>query len=281
MIKSALNYTGNKFDLLKDIIPIFPKVSKFADIFCGSLTVGINVNADIVYANDKSKPIIEIYEYFKNHNISKTFNEIKSIISYYELRKTNREGYLQLRNDYNHNKEPLKLFVLSCYSFNNIIRFNNNSDFNTSFGKDRSKFNSETELKLLNFVRYLQNKNIIFTSKDFREFNYNDIDLVYCDPPYLISSAEYNSGWGENEDLELMKILDDINQKGKLFALSNVLEHKGLVNENLKKWAYKYNVILLNKNYNNSYNHVKNKNNFLTKEVLITNFTNFNTDLEW
>lgn len=74
-----------------------------------------------------------------------------------------------------------------------------------------------------------------------------------------------------------MRILDELNQKGKLFALSNVLEHKGLVNENFKQWSYKYNVILLNKNYNNCSYNLKSKND-KTQEVLITNF---NTEMEW
>jgi Site-specific DNA methylase len=48
MIKSPLNYTGNKFKLLNQIIPVFPKVQKFADVFCGGLNVGINADADVV-----------------------------------------------------------------------------------------------------------------------------------------------------------------------------------------------------------------------------------------
>lgn len=69
MIKSPLNYTGNKFKLLNQIIPIFPKVQKFAYVFCGGLNVGINADVDVVFANDRNKSIIEIYEYFRNNNI--------------------------------------------------------------------------------------------------------------------------------------------------------------------------------------------------------------------
>lgn len=280
MIKSPLNYTGNKFKLLNQIIPVFPKVQKFADVFCGSLNVGINVDADVVVANDKNKSIIEIYEYFRNHDIDGTLNEIKRIINFYNLSKTNQDGFLKLRNDYNAEKGSLKLFVLSCYSFNNIIRFNDISDFNTSFG-NRS-FNNKIEENLLKFVNILKNKNIIFSSKDFKDFDYENADLIYCDPPYLISEAVYNErgGWSKQDDADLLQILDAVHQNGKMFALSNVIEHKGLVNEELLEWSKKYNTIVLNKTYNNCSYNLKTKSE-KTIEVLITNFKRNDLIEDW
>lgn len=280
MIKSPLNYTGNKFKLLNQIIPVFPKVQKFADVFCGSLNVGINVDADVVVANDKNKSIIEIYEYFRNHDIDGTLNEIKRIINFYNLSKTNQDGFLKLRNDYNAEKGSLKLFVLSCYSFNNIIRFNDISDFNTSFG-NRS-FNNKIEENLLKFVNILKNKNIIFSSKDFKDFDYENADLIYCDPPYLISDAVYNErgGWSKQDDADLLQILDTVHQNGKMFALSNVIEHKGLVNEELREWSKKYNTIVLNKTYNNCSYNLKTKTE-KTMEVLITNFKRNDLIEDW
>lgn len=39
-IKSPINYTGNKYKLLGQIVPLFPKnVNRFVDIFGGSGTV--------------------------------------------------------------------------------------------------------------------------------------------------------------------------------------------------------------------------------------------------
>lgn len=282
MIKSPLNYTGNKFKLLNQIIPIFPKVQKFADVFCGGLNVGINADADVVFANDRNKSIIEIYEYFRNNNIDEILNEIKRIINFYNLSKTNQEGFLNLRNDYNNNKNPLKLYMLSCYSFNNIIRFNDKLYFNTSFGKNKSSFNTQIEENLLKFVNVLKNKNVIFSSKDFKDFDYENADLIYCDPPYLISDAVYNEkgGWSKQDDADLLQILDAVHQNGKMFALSNVIEHKGLVNEELLEWSKKYNTIVLNKTYSNCSYNLKTKSE-KTVEVLITNFKRNDLIEDW
>lgn len=44
MIQSPLNYTGGKFKLLPQILPLLPKnVDRFFDFFCGGCNVGINV----------------------------------------------------------------------------------------------------------------------------------------------------------------------------------------------------------------------------------------------
>ena len=61
------------------------------------------------------------------------------------------------------------------------------------------------------------------------------------------------------------------NNKGVKFALSNVMEHKGLKNEILIEWANKYNIHNINFNYKNSSYHGKN-NDKRTVEVLITNY---------
>jgi DNA adenine methylase len=286
MIKSPLNYTGNKFKLLNQIIPVFPKVQKFADVFCGGLNVGINADADIIFANDRMIPLIEMYEYFQLHSIDEILSEIESVVSFYSLSKTNQDGFFKLRNDYNANKDPLKLFVLSCYSFNNIIRFNNSFEFNSSFGKDKGSFNKNIKTNLIEFVDRLQSKTIVFSSRDFRELDYSSVDLVYCDPPYLISNAMYNDGkrcfgdWSKQDDQTLLQILDTVHQNGKMFALSNVIEHKGLVNEELKQWSKNYNTIVLNKTYSNCSYNLKTKNE-KTVEVLITNFERNDLIADW
>lgn len=52
-IKSPLNYTGGKFQLLDKIIPSFPTgVKNFVDLFAGGMNVAINTEADTIYVND-------------------------------------------------------------------------------------------------------------------------------------------------------------------------------------------------------------------------------------
>lgn len=55
-VKSPLNYTGGKYKLLNQIIPIFPKdLDLFVDLFSGGANVGVNVNAKRIVCVDKQK----------------------------------------------------------------------------------------------------------------------------------------------------------------------------------------------------------------------------------
>lgn len=70
---------------------------------------------------------------------------------------------------------------------------------------------------------------------------------------------------------KLLKLLDNLNENGVKFALSNVLSNKGKTNEILLKWSRKYTVHHLNITYANCNYHTKDKNS-KADEVLIVNY---------
>lgn len=280
-IKGPLNYTGGKYSILKDILPHFPKnINTFIDLFAGGLNVGININAKRIVANDQISYLIEMYEYFKKTELEEILYGVDSIVSEYSLDQTNADGYNRLRNDYNSSQTPLKLFVLTCFSFNHQIRFNNSMKFNTPFGKDRSSYNESIKKNLIKFCQKLKSGNYEFSSVDFRKIeiaNLGQTDVVYCDPPYLITTGSYNDGkrgfgdWKQEDDDALLSLLDKLNEKNVPFFLSNVFYHKGLMNEKLIEWSKKYKVIYIDKSYANCSYHFKDR-NAKTVEVLITNY---------
>ena len=280
-IKSPLNYTGGKYKILDKIISKFPsKINTFVDLFSGGFNVGINVDANRIICNDNISYLIELYEYIKETETEELILKIKEVIKEFKLDKTNKEGYLKLRNEYNLSKKPVLLFVLICFSFNHQIRFNNSHRFNAPFGKDRSEYNMRIEENLKVFSETLKQKEIIFTSLDFLNVDLSELgkeDFVYCDPPYLISSASYNDGnrgfknWTEKEERELLKLLDTLNAKGVKFALSNVLYHKGQENKILAEWSQKYNTHYIDSSYSNCNYQLKNRRN-KSIEVLVTNY---------
>ena len=280
-IKSPLNYTGGKYKILDKIIPKFPsEINTFVDLFSGGFNVGINVDANRIICNDNISYLIELYEYIKETETEELILKIKQIINKYELNKTNKEGYSKLKNEYNLSKKPVLLFVLICFSFNHQIRFNNSHQFNAPFGKDRSEYNIRTEENLKLFSETLKQKEIIFTSLDFLNVDLSELgkeDFVYCDPPYLISSASYNDGnrgfknWTEKEEKEFLELLDILNAKNVKFALSNVLYHKGQENKILAEWSRKYNIHYIDSSYSNCSYQLKNRKN-KSVEVLVTNY---------
>lgn len=273
-----MNYIGNKYKLLGQIIPLLPPARRFVDLFAGGLDVSINFGAEFTICNDINYHLIEIYRAFQTVQYNELIAYLDERIAEYSLSKINKDGYIRFRDYYNQSgRNPLDLYLLMNFGFNYQLRFNSNHEFNNPFGKDRSSFNSSIRRRLEIFVERI--KEFQFCSCDFRSFNYSVLqpgDLIYCDPPYTISTGSYNdgkrgfNGWSEADDIALIHILDLLSDRGVHFALSSVLEHKGMTNQFLLDWAQKYTIHELTYNYNNC-NYQANNLLYHTREVLITN----------
>lgn len=306
--KSPINYTGNKYRILPQFIDYFPKdISKCMDLFTGGATIAINLIANEIIAIDNNPRIINLLKFLKSQDYFKLINKIDRLIegyglsnsykygySYYKkyvegnngLKKYNIEAFNKLKKDYNNlknkntDKANLYLYLLIVYGFNNDIRFNSKGEFNIPVGKtDMNKSNRE---KLKQYIDICNNKHIQFICKDFRRLNiedFNELEFVYADPPYLITDATYNenAGWGEQEERALLKLLDKFNSKGIKFALSNVLQKRKLEVKNkiLLDWLEenkgRYFVNKIDYHYRAASYNKKNRDG-LEEEVLITNY---------
>ncbi len=306
MIQSPLNYTGGKFKLLPQILPLFPNnISTFVDLFCGGCNVGINVDCESVIYNDSDKNLLYLYNTFKNLDKQSVFEWIYEIINKYGLSNVSEKGYnyykcdsskglgsynkekfLKLRSDFNEKNKKgnydyyyyVMLYVIIVYAFNNQIRFNGNGEFNLPVGK--RDFNKKMQQKLSDFIDRIKEQDCKFTCLDFREFNIDALesnDFVYVDPPYLITCATYNEqgGWSETDEEDLLRFLDRLSENRLRFALSNVLRSKGKENLILLEWLNKnkerYKAVNLEYSYSNSNYQTKDKTSN-SEEVLIINY---------
>lgn len=280
-IKSPLNYIGGKYKLLKQIIPLFPKsINTFVDLFSGGANVGINVQANHYIFNDMNDRINEMFRFFATQNEEELVTKIKDRIDEFQLSKTSEEGYLKFRAQYNKNPNPLDLYVLVSYSYNYQFRFNNSMEFNNPFGRNRSRFSENMEKNLRLFVKKLSTIDATFVDKLFNEIDLSNLskgDFVYLDPPYLITTGNYNDGnrgflnWGDVQEKQMYDLMEKLTSQGVRFALSNVLKHKGTTNELLKAYIDNHNVRVhyLDYNYNNASHNSKGTGSI---EVLITNY---------
>ncbi|MDM8332534.1 DNA adenine methylase, partial [Limosilactobacillus pontis] len=216
--------------------------------------------------------------YIQNNDVEEILKQIYGYIDKYHLSKTNEKGFKLFRDDYNSKPNPIALYTLVSYSFNYQFRFNNELQYNNPFGKNRSHFSKRMEQNLINFTERLHSMNAVFTDDYFTKLDLSNLkqsDFVYADPPYLITTGSYNDGnrgfvnWKEEQDKQLRHLLDSLNAKGIRFALSNVLKHKGAVNNELIQWSEQYNVHHLNYDYSNSSH---NTSHLGSDEVLITNY---------
>lgn len=256
----AIPYTGNKQSLLKEIIPLFPTDHKrFVDCFCGGLSVSLNVEGPVL-ANDIQYELIDMYNW-----MSKTeFDYIFKLKDFYKLNDSNKRTYLDVRKSYNFSKRPELLYLLIQHSFSNMIRFNPNGLFTAPFGRRTFTRNTEKRWNI-----FKNKKDIQFVNVHYSALGIQETDFVYCDPPYLITEAAYNTLWNEDEERKLLLWLDSLHARGIKFALSNVVEHRGLRNDILIDWMKSYNVVFLDKNYKFNQHHSDKKQ---TVEVFIKNY---------
>ncbi|CAG4706480.1 MULTISPECIES: Dam family site-specific DNA-(adenine-N6)-methyltransferase [Enterococcus] len=295
IIQSPLNYTGGKQKLLPQLRPYFPsRYTRLIDLFSGGGSVTANLakngQAESYLMNDVENHVINFFEYISTIDIDDFINQAEMKISEYGLSNTKKNGYefysansasglgaynkekfLKLRKDYNNSPSPLLFYLLVVFGFNNQIRFNSKGKYNLPVGK--RDFNKKMEEKLRKFVKVIQDSPIEYSTKDFREVSIDTGDFIYADPPYLITTAAYNEngGWSEKDEKDLYDYLDKANENNIKFALSNVIIHNGRENEILKSWASKYNLYVLNYNYNNS-NYQSKAKQSETVEVLVTNY---------
>ncbi len=278
-IKSPLNYSGGKYQLLKQIMPLIPQdINIFVDLFCGAGTVGINIDANKIIFNDYINYLPELFNTWKSKSLEEINKYIDKTIIENNLSATNKDSFLEFRKKYNQTKNIEDLFILICYSFNYQMRFNNNHEYNSSFGYEASTMNDNIRNNINLFVNQIHSKNVEFINKDFREVNLSNLtsdDIVYCDPPYLISGAVYQDGkrgfkgWNQQDDIDLYNLLDELSSRGIRFALSNMIYSKNRSNDYLIEWSKKYNLNYLKANYNSNYQRDMTGKDV---EVLITNY---------
>ena len=296
--RSPFFYVGDKFKLLPEITKLFPnQIDKFIEPFIGGGSVYLNVEAKSYLLNDLDSHLIKLHRllYSYRNKPDLFFKEIFKIIDNYKLSKSyekdlvplslkkkypktyyahyNKAQYTKLKSDFNNEKtfDYHKAYVLLIYGFNRILRFNLSGKFNLPVGN--VDFNKNVINSLNNYFQVNKKKKVKFLTMDYNNFFENIVisknDFIYFDPPYLITSGEYNKYWNDDKENEFLKFLDILNKKKIRWALSNVTNYRGKQNKILIDWMKKYKSSRVNSNYISF-----NDNSIKTfKEVLIYNYS--------
>lgn len=269
--KSPINYSGSKDTLVPEIIKSLPaNVDVFVDVMGGAFNVGSNISAlERVVYNEINPFVYGLVDWIINTPKDELVRSVEEKIAEYGMQKADSESYKRLRDAYNSNQNPLELFVLHMYSFQNIIRFNSRHQFNTPIGV--AGYSEDMKQRLLDFsakAPMVELTNIDYVKIDWGSYPENTV--FYFDPPYYITSAAYNDGkrgmkgWGINEEVELLNTLKMIDDMGYKFILSNVIKHKDKEHSLLINWIQENNFKVRDAGVS-GWRYAKN-------EVLITNY---------
>jgi DNA adenine methylase len=296
-MRSPFFYVGDKYKLLPQITPLFPKEFKrIIEPFVGGGSVFLNTDAQEVLANDLDSNVIAIHklllsqaekmdEFVLNFtNLARSYGltcsfdgdvvspEVRKEFPKTYFAQLNRPGFNALKEKYNSSagRDELELYALMIYGFNRMLRFNKDGKFNIPVGN--VDFNPNVVKALHGYSSRTIGRNVKFSTLEFEEFlksvSFREGDFLYVDPPYLITASEYNKGWDETCEIRLYAILDKLNARGVKFALSNVEIYGERSNVILESWMKKYQVHVVTSNYINYFDNGKK----ILKEVLVCNY---------
>ena len=310
-VEPLFAYMGNKYKLLPYIHYLLPPNLDFAsfyDLFAGSATIALNVDADRVVANEKDPFLYYIYKGLSETPPEEAWEKVMQISEKYDLpadckkcphckkkypKGTPREEkacypcivkYETCKEDYN--KIPYQERVekywywglaLVYHSFNaSHVKHNKKQEFNSPFGNGKCNIPRAKE-KFFPVANKFFSKKYEIYNLSYEEFlmkptMLDDETFFYLDPPYLASTATYR--WSKAEEHTLYKFLDDCTERNYRWMLSNVIENNGDTNEILKKWIidnqYRYFVYFMERDYTQS--NFNRKNEGRTIEVVVTNY---------
>jgi site-specific DNA-adenine methylase len=129
------------------------------------------------------------------------------------------------------------------------------------------------------FYNVMSKKSVSIKNEDAFEIleniKENNGQFIYLDPPYSNTMAIYNEsrafgGWNIEHDNKLFQELNRLNELGIKWAMSNVLENKGIKNTHIEEWANNngYKII----DFEDKQYSALGKGNAKSREVLIVNY---------
>lgn len=276
-VQSAITYTGSKRQYLMGIKKAFSKdhFRYFVDVFAGSFSVGINMDqSEYVICNDTSAPLIMLYDRMAHTEYAVIESYLREQVEKFQLdRRRNAAGFNGLREQYNQSPEEhiFSVLLLAPLCFNGIVAFQG-LRFTGGHGVRGFTQHCFDIVQKFHAALSARKDKLRFSNKSFLELDYTRFtnqDLLYFDPPYLITNAFYNANWGEREEFALYDLLDKLDAKGVRWVLSNVVEHNARKNFILEKWMSRHRVYPVNASYRNCV--PRNCNIGESREVIVLN----------
>ena len=305
---SPMNYVGGKRRLMPQLRPkIFVTPDTvFVDMFAGGGTVSANSGTNTVWLNDygsysigmikllvETDPDVFIPRLDRIRDAHRHIEE-DGLTSPMHLGKTgydeiveyvNNRGGLPDKIDFSrpYTEEERELwiraFLTTAHCFSNQPNYSPEGLIKHAYANDHRHVNPVMRKNIRNFYSRMKTKDVSLNMGDFRTITperlaelYPGRDVYfYADPPYLVTNAFYNDGWGEDEENDLYELLDRVDAAGYGFGLSNVRHSQGRVNNILNTWAEKYNAHDLHFHYGNASASRKVRSEEKPGEVFVTN----------
>ena len=238
MVPPPFTYMGSKRRLLPQLLPLIPPVEgRFVDLFAGTGSVAVNVQACHKIVNDHNPHLVGLLKTIRDTAPDSFVQQVYGLIGEYSLGSPDESRFYSLRDRYNTDHDPVVLYTLLLFAINSLFRFNSRGEYNAPKAPGPRQYRNKLAC-LSEYHRVLQQARI--TSLDYRSIDLNVLtphDFVYLDPPYENTTAPYNTTWGIEDANQVRDLADWLDRHNIGFGYSNLLAGKNQQNVSLETWT--------------------------------------------
>ncbi len=220
-----LKWAGNKYRVLKHILPQLPVGEQLIEPFAGSCAVFLNTDYPRYLISDVNPDLIRLFKILQREG--ELF--INYAQKFFTPQNNSEQRYYQLRQQFNsttNDRKKAALFLyLNRHCYNGLCRYNKSHQFNVPFGRYKRPYFPAREMHSFHIKAQLAE----FVCQDFGKTvsQAQRSSVIYADPPYIPLNTTsrftgYSSnGFDLNEQEELARTAEQATQRGVSVLISN------------------------------------------------------------
>ncbi|MDM8000399.1 MAG: DNA adenine methylase [Dehalococcoidia bacterium] len=219
-----INWAGGKSQLIRQMLPYFPKISRYqryVEPFLGGGAVFLSLGPHRAVLADYNEDLINCYRVVRD--------DVDTLISMLSKYIRDREHYYEVRE-----QDPKRLdtvaraarfIYLNKTCYNGVYRVNLKGKFNVPFGNRSAKIYDEDNLRQASHA--LKNVELLAQSYEITLQQAMPGDFIYLDPPYHGSTRTANFAkytcipFSEEDHIKLAKEFERLTELGCMVMLSN------------------------------------------------------------
>jgi DNA adenine methylase len=229
-----VKWAGGKSQLLSELDSMIPtKFNRYFEPFLGGGAMFFHLISDrntrfSTYLSDINEELITAYKVVKN-NVSELIQILKRHRT--EYNRNPSKYYYKLRDEIKPRTEidrTARFIALNKTCFNGLYRVNRSGIFNVPMGRYKNPLICDAS-NLENISKAFRYSKAAINVNDYKSalLKAEKDDFIYLDPPYHPTSRTANftsysdSGFGDDDQLELSEIFAELNDKKCKVLLSN------------------------------------------------------------
>ena len=232
-------YSGNKFKLMDQILPHFPKKCRvFVDMFTGSGAVNYNyTGAERYVCNELDPQVLGLHKRFHDATLREIIETLERVEESTLI--DGEYNFRKLKDIYNETRDPLILVLIARQSFGMLLSFNSKGECNVSENttKRKSKKLTPDLLHDINIIKKrVDSQDRTYVNGSFVNLDLSFLqpgDFVYCDPPYFETFANYNKDWGDSVYEILIERMQYFIDNNIGFGYSDMMVQNDMINGKL------------------------------------------------